>query len=83
MGAGSPSPRSNLFKMLAGDLITRLLGRVDPSITFDPSATPSALEALDQGGTDPGNIAEFLALDIPFEVEPATGLIFPSQVDRD
>jgi hypothetical protein len=67
--------------MLAGDLIKRALERLDSSTSVDVDAAAVALE-LDQGGTDPGNIAEFLAVDIPFEVEPATGLIFPSQVDR-
>jgi hypothetical protein len=41
------------------------------------------LAIFDQGGTDPGNIAEFLAFDIDFEVEPTTGFIFPPEVDRD
>jgi hypothetical protein len=68
--------------MLAGDLIMRALGRLDSSTPLDLDAAPVSLEVIDQGGTDPGNIAEFLAFDIPFEVEPATGLIFPSQVDR-
>jgi hypothetical protein len=73
--------RSNLQMMLAGDFIVRALGRLDPSSPLDLEA-PVAMEEFDQGGTDPGNIAEFLAFDVPFEVEPATGLIFPSQVDR-
>lgn len=68
--------------MLAGDFIKRALGRLDSSTSVDLDAAPVALAELDQGGTDPGNIAEFLAVDIPFEIEPATGLIFPSQVDR-
>ncbi len=68
--------------MLAGDHITRALGRLGSSTTVDADGAQVALEEPDQGGTDPGNIAEFLAVDIPFEVEPATGLIFPSQVDR-
>jgi hypothetical protein len=68
--------------MLAGDLIIQALKRLDSSTSSDLYAAPVALEELDQGGTDPGNIAAFLALDIPFEVEPTTGLIFPSQVDR-
>jgi hypothetical protein len=67
--------------MLAGDLIIRALenggsaafGLDDPSASRDDD---------DQGGTDPGNIAEFLAFDIAFEVEPAIGLIFPAQVER-
>lgn len=64
--------------MLAGDLIARALRLPDRSTTdLDKLA-----KALDQGGTDPGNIAEFLAYDIPFEVEPATGLILPAEVDR-
>jgi hypothetical protein len=68
--------------MLAGDLIIRALRRLGSSASLDLDAAPVSLEAFDQGGTDPGNIAEFLAVDIPFEVEPATGLIFPSQVDH-
>jgi hypothetical protein len=68
--------------MLAGDVILRALGRFDPSSSFELDAPPVGLEEFDQGGTDPGNIAEFLAIDIPFEIEPATGLIFPAQVDR-
>jgi len=67
--------------MLPGDLITRALQRADPS-TIDLFPAPEMGE-LDQGGTDPGNIAEFLAYDVPFEVEPATGVIFPAGVERD
>ena len=69
--------------MLAGDLIMRALMNRGSSSTFDLEAAPAALADFDQGGTDPGNIAEFLAFDIAFEVEPATGLIFPTEVDRD
>jgi hypothetical protein len=68
--------------MLAGDLIARVLRR-GGWFTLDSGALPMALAEFDQGGTDPGNIAEFLALDVPFEVEPATGVIFPAEVDRD
>ena len=68
--------------MLAGDLITRALRRRGSSSTFDPAAPPPTLSELDQGGTDPGNVAEFLAFEIDFEVEPTTGLIFPAEVDR-
>lgn len=69
--------------MLAGDLITRALRRLGSSFTFDPEAAPDvSLSDLDQGGTDPGNIVEFLAFEIDFEVEPTTGLIFPAEVDR-
>ncbi len=68
--------------MLAGDLITRLLGRRGSSFTFDPDTPPVTLSEFDQGGTDPGNVAEFLAFEIEFDVEPTTGLIFPSEVDR-
>ncbi len=69
--------------MLPGDLIMRALRRGDPVIDSDLAAAPVAWEELDQGGTDPGNIVEFLAYDIPFEIEPATGLIFPKEVDRE
>lgn len=74
--------------MLAGDLIMRALrnrGSSDMNplealdATFDPEEAPVD---FDQGGTDPGNIAEFLAFDIAFEIEPTTGLIFPAGVDR-
>lgn len=65
--------------MLAGDLITRALRSPGRSIFDDLSAT---VAELDQGGTDAGNVAEFLAYDIPFETEPATGVIFPAGVDR-
>ena len=63
--------------MLAGDLIARMIARLSSS------SAPVTLEELDQGGTDPGNVIEFLALDIPFEVEPSTGVIFPAEVDRE
>ena len=69
--------------MLPGDLIMRALQRSNPPIDDDLFPAPVAWEELDQGGTDPGNIAEFLAYDIPFEIEPTTGLIFPAGVDRD
>ncbi|MGH2746445.1 MAG: hypothetical protein ACRDKB_00775 [Actinomycetota bacterium] len=69
--------------MQPGDLILRALQRGDLSINFDLDSVPKAWDGLDQGGTDPGNIVEFLAYDIPFEVEPATGVIFPKEVDRD
>lgn len=68
--------------MLAGDLITWALRRRSSSFTFDFDGPPLTLAEFDQGGTDPGNIAEFLALDIDFDVEPATGLIFPPEADR-
>lgn len=66
--------------MLAGDLIKSALGRAGGASDFDID-TPVTLADFDQGGTDPGNIAAFLALDIPFDVEPTTGLIFPAEVD--
>ena len=69
--------------MLPGDLIARALSRRGPSFTFDLDAPPPAFAEFDQGGTDPGNIAEFLAFDIDFDVEPTTGLIFPPEADRD
>ena len=68
--------------MLAGDLISRALLRRGLSFAFDLDAPPLTLVEFDQGGTDPGNIAEFLALAIDFDVEPATGLIFPPEADR-
>ncbi|MGH2817185.1 MAG: hypothetical protein ACRDJS_01845 [Actinomycetota bacterium] len=68
--------------MLAGDLIMRALERLGSSTTIDPDAARAALAELDQGGTDAGNIAEFLTYEIPFEVEPATGLILPAPADR-
>jgi hypothetical protein len=68
--------------MLAGDLIARALGRRSASFTSDTDAPAASLTEFDQGGTDPGNIAEFLAFEIAFEVEPTTGLIFPAEVDR-
>jgi hypothetical protein len=79
---GSLWRRSNLLKMLAGDLIMRALGRLDSSTTFDLDSAPVAFAEPEQGGTDARNIAEFLAFEIPFEVEPATGLILPVRVDR-
>jgi hypothetical protein len=69
--------------MLAGDLIMRALRRRDPSAPLDLDAAPLSVAEFDQGGTDPGNIAAFLAFDIPFDVEPTTGLIFPTDVPRD
>jgi hypothetical protein len=64
--------------VLAGDLITQALRRIS-SAGRDISAV--TLADFDQGGTDPGNIAEFLAFDIPFDVEPTTGFRFPTEVD--
>ncbi len=69
--------------MLAGDLIKRALRNRGSSATLDLDAISVSLADFEQGGTDPGNIEEFLALDIAFEVEPATGLIFPTEVGRD
>ncbi len=69
--------------MLAGDLIMQALSGRASSFAFDLDAALAAPAGFDQGGTDPGNIVEFLAFDIPFEVEPATGLIFPTEIDRD
>ena len=68
--------------MLAGDLIAVALRRLGSSFTFDPNGPPLTLAVFDQGGTDPGNIAEFLAFDIDFDVEPTTGVIFPPEVER-
>jgi hypothetical protein len=68
--------------MLAGDLIMRARGRLDPSATVDLDSAPVTVAEILQGGTDAGNIAEFLTFDIPFDVEPATGLIVPARVDR-
>lgn len=69
--------------MLAGDLIMRALRRRDPSATFDLDEASLSVAGFDQGGTDPGNVAAFLAFDIPFDVEPTTGVIFPPEVGRD
>ena len=69
--------------MLAGDLIAGALRRLGTSFNFDVDGPPQTLAIFDQGGTDPGNIAEFLALDIPFEVEPTTGVIFPAEVEHE
>lgn len=69
--------------MLAGDLIMRALRNRGSSGTFDLDSARAALSDYDQGGTDPGNIAEFLAFDIAFDVEPTIGLIFPTEVDTD
>lgn len=69
--------------MLPGDLLMRALQRSDHPVEFDLDGVGEAWEELDQGGTDPGNVVEFLAYDIPFTLEPATGLIFPKEVDRD
>jgi hypothetical protein len=66
--------------MLAGDFIVRALARRDPSAPFDPDEVPQFEEEL-EGGTDPGNIGAFLAFEIPFDVEPTTGVIFPKEVD--
>jgi hypothetical protein len=67
--------------MLAGDLIKHALGRLDPAAPLDSESI--TVTDLDQGGTDPGNIAEFLAFEIAFDVEPATGMIVPAEVERD
>ena len=68
--------------MLAGDLLALALRRLGSSFTFDPNGEPLPLIVFDQGGTDPGNIAEFLATDIDFREEPTTGFIFPPEADR-
>jgi len=68
--------------MLAGDLIAVALRRLGSSFTFDVDGQPLTVTFFDQGGTDPGNVAEFLAFDIDFRVEPTTGVIFPPEVDR-
>jgi hypothetical protein len=68
--------------MLAGDLIAGALRRLGSSFTFDADGPAPTLAIFDQGGTDPGNIADFLAFDIDFRVEPTTGVIFPPEVDR-
>jgi hypothetical protein len=68
--------------MLAGDLIAVALRRLGSSFTFDPDGPSLPLMIFDQGGTDPGNVAEFLALDIDFREEPTTGFIFPPEADR-
>ncbi|MDQ3962952.1 MAG: hypothetical protein M3277_03440 [Actinomycetota bacterium] len=67
--------------MLAGDLIAWVLRR-HGAFSFDFDRPPLTLAELDQGGTDPGNIAEFLAFDIDFRVEPTIGVIFPSEADH-
>jgi hypothetical protein len=69
--------------MLAGDLIKQALARLDHSAPTDLDKASVAVTDFDQGGTDPGNIAEFLAFDIAFDVEPATGLLLPGEEERD
>jgi hypothetical protein len=69
--------------MLAGDLINRALGRLDHSSPLDIDSASVTVADFDQGGTDPGNIAEFLAFDIAFDTEPATGLLVPPKAERD
>jgi hypothetical protein len=68
--------------MLAGDLISVALRRLGSRFTLDPGGPPLPMTIFDQGGTDPGNIAEFLAFDIDFRGEPTTGFIFPPEADR-
>jgi hypothetical protein len=63
-------------------LIAGALRRLGNSFTFDAHGPPLTLDILDQGETDPGNIVEFLAPDIDFEVEPTTGFVFPPEADR-
>lgn len=58
--------------MLPGDIIARLAERETAS---------QPLPERDRGLLDPQSFAEFLALDIPFDVEPALGFTFPAEVD--
>jgi hypothetical protein len=69
--------------MLAGDLIKHALSRLDPLATPDLVSAPISPSDFDQGGTDPGNIVEFLAFDIAFDVEPATGLFLSAETEDD
>jgi hypothetical protein len=62
---------------LPGDLIARAFasrsGALDEPLPDRERVSPSL---------DPQSVAEFLAFDIPFEVEPVTGFAFPAGVDR-
>ena len=54
---------------LPGDLVAEL---IRANVSIDP-------ERERNGGTDPQSLAEFLAYDIPFDVEPAIGFTFPHE----
>ncbi len=56
---------------LPGDLIGVLLG--PRKLSGDP------LSERERGSLDPQTIAEFLAFDVPVDVEPAVGFLFPPE----
>ena len=58
--------------MLPGDLLRHLLEH-GIGLSSDPA----------RGSTDPQTVAEFVAYDIPFEVPPAEGFVFPPGGERD
>ncbi len=64
-------------KPLSGTLISRALAAAAAGTPLVPEP-----ERERSGALDPQSMAEFLAYDIPFEVDPATGFVFPQEVDR-
>lgn len=64
--------------LLPGDVIADALRTGDPPPSL-PAGQPPDRE---RGSLDPQTVAEFLAYDLPFDVEPATGFGFPMEVDR-
>lgn len=45
-------------------------------------ASTGPLEDRERGSLDPQTVAEFLAYDVPFDTEPATGFTHPAGVER-
>lgn len=56
---------------LPGDLIAGLI-----------AAGTGLLPDRERGNLDPQTVAEFLAYDVPFALEPSTRFVFPEEVER-
>lgn len=71
-----PSRRPPLF----GDIIGRALAAAKPNAAS--LAGPELPPRERSGALDAQSIAELLAYDIPFDIEPAIAFSFPAEVDR-
>lgn len=62
---------------LPGDLIAHALGRAGDATPGPPTSGSGPLPERERGSLDPQTVAEFLAFDVDFEVEPAVGFVSP------
>ena len=63
--------------MLSGDLLIEAVKR---KLHPQPAAASDGHQRERTSALDPQTVAEFLAHDLPFRLEPSTGFVFPAEV---